>query len=482
MRPAELTPKAPFWLALVCLGYALAQVLGHPFARFLGWDEAVYLSEVSAFADPVGMAAHKARGITLLVAPIAQVTDSAPVIRAYMIGASTVGLYLAFLPWCQVIGVAAPAAAAILGSQWLALFYGSEVVPNLISALLAVGVVGLAFVYAAIPSIWRWSLVAVLVAASVTTRPVDGAFVALLVCSTGLLANSGKQRWALPAAAATGAVLGAVSWVIEAFRRFGGLIARMQGAQDLVGGGPTNNAVEYMRLLDGPLMWPDGTAAVSRGAIAMLLILVMLAIAGGVAVRSGDQPVLTVVWAGAILLAVPYLFWFEAAAPRFLIPAIAFLAISAAYGLTSLFGNSDLARRFVSYVAIVGLIGLAFWNSDVLVRISEEQVEARESAFVLGEELASRVAGHSCFFLSEYGAPQISFVSGCRGARYVGEWVDNETVMHSMAESGDALFVLLHSDQAASQVGASWQCESLPELPDEQWKVCAQSAQGPSVP
>ena len=43
------------WVLMVAVAYGLTQLLSLRLGRFLTWDEAVYISEVSPFAEPVGM-------------------------------------------------------------------------------------------------------------------------------------------------------------------------------------------------------------------------------------------------------------------------------------------------------------------------------------------------------------------------------------------------------------------------------------------
>lgn len=45
------------------------------------------------------MSVHRARGITLIVAPIVQITDSLEAMRVYRVVVSSVVLYFAFV-WC----------------------------------------------------------------------------------------------------------------------------------------------------------------------------------------------------------------------------------------------------------------------------------------------------------------------------------------------------------------------------------------------
>ena len=105
---ADVLRSPGLWLWAVAIAYFLAQLLLTDLSRFLAWDEAIYISEVSSFADPVVFAAHRARGVTFVVAPVGLLTQSMTVTRFYLALLSSVGVALSFLPWTELIRWVAP--------------------------------------------------------------------------------------------------------------------------------------------------------------------------------------------------------------------------------------------------------------------------------------------------------------------------------------------------------------------------------------
>lgn len=74
-------PGGEHWLVLVAAAFTLAQlVLVRP-GMGLGWDETVYVSQVSPHAPAAFFSAPRARGVPLLVAPISSWLSSTPLVR-----------------------------------------------------------------------------------------------------------------------------------------------------------------------------------------------------------------------------------------------------------------------------------------------------------------------------------------------------------------------------------------------------------------
>ena len=77
-RPAATTGKVPptgsvgsrGLLLGVGVGFLVTQLVVAPPGRPSGWDEAVYVSQVTPGMEAMFMAAWRARGITLLIAPV----------------------------------------------------------------------------------------------------------------------------------------------------------------------------------------------------------------------------------------------------------------------------------------------------------------------------------------------------------------------------------------------------------------------------
>ena len=447
--------------------YGLAQLLVLDGRRFLPWDEAVYVAEVSPFADAVGMGAHRARGITYLVAPVTMLTESMPALRVYLAIASSAALFGAFFVWCRSIGWAAPTAAAVFASSWITLFYGSAAYPNLYSALLAVAVLGLAWLITTSPNRSRLLLLSALVAATVLVRPLDAALVAVSVLITGVVAGQGLP--ALGVATASGVAVGAVPWVVESWARFGGPLQRLEISGETVGGGLHNNLQDYLRLL-------DGTAMLNVVAVASLGALVILGLLGFAGHDGRSRRASLVSMTASALLAAPYLFATEPLAQRFLLPALALLCLASGLGVTAVFARLG-DRRGVAIVLTSVLVLVSVWNVPAIRAWDDRQVGNTETARTLGDAIEMEAGPGSCFFLSPTNHPAIAFASGCRGAGLGADVEDNRRRIESVRNEGARVFVVTNSVDPGVIVGDGWICRPIPSLAERGWQLCAPADQ-----
>jgi len=92
-RPAATTGEGPtdrerrlaWWLLLaVGVGFLVTQLVVAPPGRPSGWDEAVYVSQVTPGMEAMFMAAWRARGITLLIAPVTLLGGSLDAVHLYL--------------------------------------------------------------------------------------------------------------------------------------------------------------------------------------------------------------------------------------------------------------------------------------------------------------------------------------------------------------------------------------------------------------
>jgi hypothetical protein len=322
------------WPAAAAAAFTIAQLLIVPPAMGLGWDEAIYVSQVSDHAPATAFSAPRARGVSLLVAPVAAWTSSTVALRVYLAVLSGLALFLVLRVWR---GRRPPAVLALAGllfcGLWITVFYGPQAMPNLWVALAGLGAVGCFLRAAADPAdraaLWGLAACAAVMA---LMRPTDAVWLALPLIAAPLLV----RRWRRPAVFAAvllGLVAGATQWVVEAYASHGGLMARLERASEIQGGLGWNIAIgDHLRSLAGRSLCRPCDAPWPHPAVAMWWLALPVVAAGGLALavrsrRSTDTLLLT---ACAVTSAVPYLFFIDYAAPRFLLPAYALLAIPVA--------------------------------------------------------------------------------------------------------------------------------------------------------
>ncbi|MFE2510955.1 hypothetical protein ACFXC9_21270 [Streptomyces naganishii] len=356
-RARRVRADAP--LAAVAAAFVLAQlVLVRP-GMGLGWDETVYVSQVSPHAPAAFFSAPRARGVSLLVAPIASWSSSTALLRVYLALLSGLGLYLALRAWRGLFpsGVLA-LAGALYASLWVTLFYGPQAMPNYwvaIGALVCAGCLlrvradgrtaGRAAVRAATRARMRApagggdraALSGLVASAALMAwmRPVDAAWVALPLLALALY----ERAWKALAALLAGLAAGAAEWVIEAYTAYGGLLQRLSDGSAIQGGlGWHFAVVDQLRSLGGRALCRPCTGALPNPAVTAWWFVLPLLAAGGLvlAVRARRTRPTLVALACAATAAFPYLFLIGYAAPRFLLPAYALLAVPVADALAHL--------------------------------------------------------------------------------------------------------------------------------------------------
>src|SRR5215472_6414610 len=95
-RAARAGPDSAWWLVAVGAAFTAAELLFVSPRMGLSWDESVYVSQVSGHAPAAWFDPARARGVPLLVAPVAALTGSVAAVRAYLAVASGFGLTMAF--------------------------------------------------------------------------------------------------------------------------------------------------------------------------------------------------------------------------------------------------------------------------------------------------------------------------------------------------------------------------------------------------
>jgi hypothetical protein len=412
-------PREAWGLIAVAAGFALIQlVLVRPWLLF-GWDETVYLSQVSPHVSAEYFSPPRFRGISYLAAPIAVLTHSVIVIRLYMTLLSAAGLVAAFWPWLGLLGRrAATLAALLLVSLWVVQFYGNQVMPNLYDAYCAVAVTGWLLVAARRDTPGKGPLAGIVAGLGLMAllRLGDAVFLTAALAVAVLVIR--RHRIASLAALAGGLAIGVIPWLIEAWVRYGGPSERLRLAERTEGGMGLHFHTIWLefRAVNGPILCRPCTGkALARWTYpvqsAWWLLLPILIVAGlVVAARTGRlRPALVATAAGGAV-SVPYLLTLQYAAPRFLIPAYALAVIPAALAV-----EAGLARRKTWLTAaIVALIAAQFVSQFVVLgAVTANQDSSRRGMRAIARHLhALGLRPGKCALAGMVG-PVVGYYSGC---------------------------------------------------------------------
>jgi hypothetical protein len=408
------------WLMLVTACYVVAQPLLFHMGRFLVYDEAVYVSEVYPGMTPTGFTAPRARGIPWLISPVSMFSPPVIVIRYYLLLVCGALFFVAFRAWVPTLRMRAVAAAALFATGWLTLYFGTEIFPNLPVALGAIAAAGFLAQHLSRQlddRTKRRALVkaAVAVALVAVVRPVEATFLAmgLLVVAVTWNRRLLFARWAV---IGSGLIIGWIPWVVEAYIRYHGFIARMRAASANAetGGFHPANAWHYLTLTDGPLAGTTDKTAPVLGYLWWLLIVVGVVLAIRRIVRYGDRTAAVAACAG-LASAAEYLLLDEVVQARFLLPAYGLLTVCLVAALPSV-PAARAQRASVWAVIALSFAVFAGWNVRIARAVDNQQYLAAQSSLKLGQALRTLSSNGPCFFASQFAYPEIAFASRCRGA------------------------------------------------------------------
>ncbi|MCX4878284.1 hypothetical protein [Streptomyces sp. NBC_00847] len=447
------------WLAAVAGAFTLAQlVLVRPDLG-LGWDETVYVSQVSGQVPAAFFSAPRARGISLLTTPIASWSDSTVLLRVYLAVLAGLGLYFALRVWrAHVTPRVLALAGALFASLWVTLFYGPQAMPNYwvaVGALACVGCFLRVRANAGDQAAW-WGVFAG-AALMAWMRPMDAVYVVLPLLVLAL------RRPRLLAVLVAGLLAGAGEWVIEAYTSYGGLDQRLSDASHIQGGlGWHLAVVDQLRSLGGRTLCRPCTGSAPNPVVTLWwFVLPVLGALGAVAaVRARRaQPVL-LAGACAVTAAVPYLFLIGYAAPRFLLPAYALLALPVAHGLAHLVTAPARGTARILAVSLVaaGLACHLAVQYVVLERTVHSSAANRDDWSRTASALHALGVRPPCL-LSGYEAVPIAFYTGCGSAQTAGHDTSTTAAALTRAAHRTPVAVLVQPGDSPPTYARIWPVE-----------------------
>jgi hypothetical protein len=350
-----------WWLVAAGAAFTAAELLFVSPRMGLSWDEVVYVSQVSGHAPAAWFDPARARGVPLLVAPVAALTGSVAALRVYLSVVSGFGLTLALWAWRRlrpawVLGLA----GVVFGGLWVAQYYGPQAMPDMWSALGGLAAVGCFLRWVRSGGSWSLGGLGASVAFVTLVRPGDAVYLAvpLAVASVAVW-----RRWRAVAVIAAGLLAGGAEWVAEAYARFGGIGARLRAAGAEQGGFGLHFALpDELRALNGPTLCRPCTVGVRYPELDLwwFLLPVLVALAMLAARHAGGPWLASVILpvACGLCVAAQYLFMIGYAAPRFLLPAYALLAVPAADGLAFLVTGAGPRLRPAMTAVLAGLLAV----------------------------------------------------------------------------------------------------------------------------
>ncbi|QTZ92921.1 hypothetical protein [Streptomyces auratus] len=289
-----------WWLAAVAVVFTACLLCSALATPGLGWDEAVYVSQVDPHRPAAFFSAPRARGVSFLLAPAAALTTSAPVLHCYLAVLSGAGLLLSLCVWRRLLPAPVPAlGGALFAGLWVTLFYGPQAMPNLWVAYAALAATG-CFLRAVrkpsrqlAPRAGRGAAVgmAAAVALAALMRPTDAVWLVVPLFAAALCVPTWRRPAVLVGLLA-GLALGCAEWVAEAYLSYGGLLARLRQAARIQGGlGWHLSFDDHARALQGKTLCRPCHLAWDHPEAAVWWFVLPLAVIGAVwaALRARDS-------------------------------------------------------------------------------------------------------------------------------------------------------------------------------------------------
>ncbi|ORT57040.1 hypothetical protein [Streptomyces sp. CB03238] len=463
--PAAGTAARPLpWLAAVAAAFTVAQLVLVVPGLGLGWDETVYVSQVGPQAPAAFFSAPRARGISFLVAPVAALTPSVEALRVYLALLSGCGLFLALWVWRRLLPVPVLAiGGALFATLWVTVFYGPQAMPNLWVAYGALAAVGF-FLRAARDLGDRWALpgLGAGVALAAVMRPTDAVWLALpLAVAAPLMRPARRRPLAVVAVLAAALVLGCAPWVVEAYAHYGGLPARLRRASEIQGHLGWYFAVDdHARALGGRTLCRPCDVPWRHPLAAVWFLALPLLVAGGVwaAARTRHRAPVVLAAVTGLVLAAPYLFTVGYAAPRFLLPAYALLALPVAQCLV----RAARRRTAAALIAVAAVAHLAV-QYRVLDGVADR---VRRDSVTLGRvaaELRAQGVRPPCVVSGE-DAIRVAFRAGCASRQPSGH--DGSITPQGLAAMGlhRPVAVLVSDLGGIPPYARQWRVHRLPDL------------------
>ncbi len=407
-------------LALVAGAFTLAQLVLVGPRMGLGWDETVYVSQISAHAPAAYFSAPRARGSSLLVAPITSWSSSTALLRVYLAVLSGAALYFALRAWRGIFPARVLAlGGALFAGLWVTVFYGPQAMPNYWVAIGALGGTG-CFLRVRTDSADRAALWGVAASAALMAwmRPTDAVWTTLPLLVLAVLVRRWR-RLSLLLALVGGLAAGAAEWIVEAYVSFGGLAQRLSEGSRIQGGLGWNIAVgDQLKSLGGRTLCRPCTGAIPNPAVTAwwyaLPLLALLAAAVAVQARRASRTLVPL--ACAVTAAFPYLFLIGYAAPRFLLPAYALLAIPVADALMHLATGPDGRwRPVVATLVAIAVAGHLAVQFVVLHRTVHRTTADHRAWSRTAAELHRLGVRPPCLLTGDESLP-IAFYAGCSSA------------------------------------------------------------------
>jgi hypothetical protein len=356
----------------------------------------------------------------VLLFPVVHFTTNVTIIRTYLVALGALGMYLGFRPWLRLgYSRAVPAAAFLLSVLWTTSFFGALAQPNFFVTVAALAVVGYAVLALRAPKNRRYLLaVAGWTALMALLRPSDATWLAIPMVLALFAVRSIPVRRRLVAGGTVlvGLALGWSEWVVEAYVSYGGFFQRLHDANAENTPGLHFSLLAEARDINGPVLCrPCSGVPLTVAHFAWWFALPPLIAIGLFSVRRSRRFLpLALATLGGTTVLLEYCLTISYAAPRFLLPAYALLALPSAAGIAALLRWRPKTTWHLAVVAVVAclLLAQAADQARVLRHAVHEATRNRDRFTNAANVLRTQGVRAPCIIYGHFGPP-VAFALGC---------------------------------------------------------------------
>lgn len=420
-RPGPRLTKAQVALIVVCLFHALSPLIVRGLHSGYGTDETVYISQIDPHVPAGIFSAPRARGMTLLTAPASLLSPSLAVMRVWLALLSGIGLFVALIPWLRLRkGTVVPLAAALWSCLWVSVYYSYEAMPNQYVAYGALAATGWCVLALREPTRRRHlAYVGIALTYTALIRPSDSVFLLAALAGSALVVRdvAARRRVLVLAVMALGLAVGFAEWIVEAYARFGGPVARFHAASLKNTGGLHWSLGAQLRTLAGPILCRTGcqAAAPLDARLWWFALVPLVALGLVVAHRRHAATMYVVATAAGLAIAAEYIVAIGYSAPRFLEPTYALLALPVAEGIV--WFCRRLAPTWqpivITALAVVAIAQLSVQTNIVQQLNRTVAVETARDQAIASSLTAAGIRG-PCSVSGLHAAAIIAFLAHCR--------------------------------------------------------------------
>ncbi|MFO7961288.1 MAG: hypothetical protein R6U94_10115 [Nitriliruptoraceae bacterium] len=487
-RTRRIDPATAGLLAAAVL-YGLLALLVTGLDRQLRWDEVTYLAQVTPGQPDVWFGPQRARGMTLVLAPVGLLGAPTALLRGWLILVHAAAMVWAFRPFTVLAGWTGVVAATLTAIGWVPLYFAVEGYPNLLAGFASVAAAGATLRWVVHDERRQLLLVGLAIAVVAWLRPSESVWIAAAL--TPVVLVTGRRAWRAVAAFALGGFVGWLPWLVEAIVRFGGPFERLAGARATsTSGADRNSLIQYLNLIEGPVRRVVEDPVLTVPGLALLVAAAVLIVLG--LLPHGDRARRRVavvgLWAGAVMVT-PYLVLNAGINLRYLLPGLLLLTLPVAAGVVTVV-EVLVRRRSRTGAVVLAVLALTTvgWQLHLAARNAADIAALQARPVALGAALAEAADGAPCAFLSNVQWPEIQWHSGCLGEVLVPpsphlQCPDARRDLGALAADGYRVFVLERGQPPFSPVVADWPVEQLPEPEDGVWYRYERPADlGPEAP